>query len=125
MNSKKSTVLTRARSFKYAFKGIRLMLKNQPNFYIQLTFALAALLLSYLLGLSRSEFLWIIISIGIVLSAEMVNTAIEKITDLVQPEYDEKAGQIKDIAAGAVLVLAITAAAIGLLIFIPRIIDLF
>jgi len=111
----------RIKSFTYAFKGFRLMLNHQPNFFIHLGIAFIALLLSYFLKLSRDEFLWIIVAIGIVLSAEIFNTAIEKLTDLVQPDFDPKAGQIKDLAAAAVLLLSITALIIGLLIFIPHI----
>lgn len=100
------------------------MFKKQHNFYIHLIIAALALALGLLLDLSRSEFLWIILAIGIVLSAEVFNTAIEKLTDLVQPNNDPKAGQIKDLSAAAVLLAAITAFTIGLLIFIPRIMQL-
>jgi diacylglycerol kinase len=111
----------RIRSFAYAFNGLRLMLFHQPNFFIHLSLAIIALSLSYFFKLSRDEFLWIVVAIGLVLSAEIFNTAIEKLTDLVQPEQDQRAGQIKDLAAGAVLLLSITALIIGLLIFIPHI----
>jgi diacylglycerol kinase len=110
----------RIKSFTYAFKGFRLMLNHQPNFFIQIGITIFVLLLSYFFELTRDEFLWIIVAIGIVLSAEIFNTAIEKLTDLVQPESDPKAGQIKDLSAAAVLLLSITALVIGLIIFIPH-----
>ncbi len=115
----------RVKSFGYAFKGLRLMLNHQPNFFIHLAITIIALLLSYFLKLSRGEFLWIIVAIGVVLSAEIFNTAIEKLTDLVQPEIDPRAGQVKDLSAAAVLVLSITALVIGLIIFIPRLLTFF
>lgn len=118
------SIKRRIQSFGYAFKGLRLMLSHQPNFFIHLTLAILALGLSYFLNLSRSELLWIIIAIGMVLSAEVFNTAIEKLTDMVQPEKDPKAGQVKDLAAAAVLLTSITALIIGLLIFIPPILEL-
>ena len=112
-------------SFTYAFKGLRLMLHRQYNFYIHLVLAVVALSICYFLDLSRAEWLWIILAIGIVLAAEVFNTAIEKLTDMIQPENDIRAGQVKDLAAAAVLLSAITALTIGLIIFIPRIIELF
>ena len=118
-------IKNRIRSFGYAFKGIALMFHHQPNFYIHLSLSVIALVLSYVLDLSRSEFLWIVLAIGLVLSAEIFNTAIEKLTDLVQPNQDPKAGKVKDLAAAAVLVLATTALSIGLIIFIPRLINFF
>ena len=118
-------IKNRIRSFSYAFKGIALMFHHQPNFYIHLSLSTIALGLSYFLDLSRSEFLWIVLAIGLVLSAEIFNTAIEKLTDMVQPNQDSKAGNVKDLAAAAVLVSAFTALAIGLIIFIPRLIEFF
>ncbi len=115
----------RLRSFTYAFKGLHLMLQKQHNFYIHLILAVVALVLGYLLDLSRAEWLWIVLAIGIVLIAEIFNTAIEKLTDMVQPEMDIRAGHVKDLAAAAVLLSAITALAIGLIIFIPRIVEVF
>jgi len=121
----KFSIKSRLQSFGYAFRGWRLMFHQQYNFFIHLFLAFIALLLAYLLDLSRGEWLWIILAIGMVLAAEIFNTAIEKLTDIVQPEQDPKAGQIKDLAAGAVLIIAITALIIGLIIFIPRISDFF
>jgi len=95
------------------------MLRKQYNFYIHIALALIALVLAYYFSISQTELLWIIAAIGMVLSAEIFNTAIEQLTDLIQPEHDPKAGIIKDLAAGAVLLTAITALIIGLIIFVP------
>ena len=71
------------------------------------------------LGITRMEWMIIILCIGVVIAAELFNTAIEKLVDLVSPQQHPVAGQVKDIAAGAVLVCAATAAIIGLIVFIP------
>ncbi|MCK5857491.1 MAG: diacylglycerol kinase family protein [Bacteroidales bacterium] len=95
------------------------MLRKQYNFYIHISLAIIAIALGFYFDINSNEFLWIITAIGLVLSAEIFNTAIEKLTDLVQPKHDPRAGIIKDLSAGAVLILAITALIIGLIIFIP------
>ena len=112
-------ISSRLRSFAYAFKGLRFMLSKQYNFYIHIALAIIALVLAYYFSISKTELLWIVAAIGIVLSAEIFNTAIEQLTDLIQPEQDPKAGIIKDLAAGAVLLSATTALIIGLIIFVP------
>lgn len=119
---RKNSLISRIRSFRYAGLGLLSMLRQQPNFFIQIVLAVIALGLGYFLKLSNQEWLWIVLCIGAVLSAEMFNTAIEKVTDIIQPEKDKRAGQVKDIAAGAVLVVSIMALVIGLIIFLPKII---
>jgi len=113
----------RLRSFGFAFRGIFSAFNSGHNLWIQSVVGLLVILAGMWLEVSRTEWLILIICIGMVLSAEIVNTAIEKLVDLVSPEYNKKAGQVKDLAAGAVLLLSITAAVIGLLIFIPRILN--
>lgn len=71
------------------------------------------------LGITRTEWIMVVMCIGTVIAAELFNTAIEKLVDLVSPERHPVAGQVKDIAAGAVLICAVAAAIIGLIIFIP------
>jgi len=114
----------RIKSFSYAFKGLAAMMHNQHNFYIHITLTLIALVLAYILDITKTELLFIIVAIGMVLSAEVFNTAIEKLTDLVQPNHDPKAGIIKDLAAAAVLITAICALIIGLIIFTPYLTNL-
>lgn len=111
------------KSFGYAFKGLRLMFVKQRNFYVHIVAMLIALTAAFYFPLLSSERAIIILVIAIVLAAEIFNTSIEKLTDIVQPEYDEKAGQVKDIAAAAVLVLAIAAVVIAGVIFWPYIIN--
>lgn len=108
----------------YAWNGIVYFFRTQQNGRIQVIVALLAILFGYLLEISYSEWLIVIVSIAMVLATEMINTAIEYLTDIVSPDYDIKAGRIKDIAAGAVLITAIGAAIAGSWIFIPRVIEL-
>ncbi len=114
----------RARSFVYAFKGIFYMIRTQHNFWIQMIIGVLAVVSGFVLNISAIEWYIVILSIGMVLGAETFNSAIEALTDLVHPGHDPKAGLVKDLAAGAVLITAIAAAAVGLVIFIPKIIAL-
>jgi len=108
------------RSFGYAFKGIGYAAKTQLNFRIHLAATLLAAFLGYALHISVNEWQWIILSIALVLIMELLNTAIEFLTDLVSPEYNELAGRVKDVSAGAVVVAALFALITGSLIFLPK-----
>jgi diacylglycerol kinase (ATP) len=112
------------RGFGYAFKGIWHSTVTQLNFKVHLAAAVVAVYAGYALHISNSEWLWITLCIGLVLAAELFNTAIEFLTDLVSPEYNKKAGLVKDMSAGAVLVTAICALIIGLIIFLPKLLAL-
>lgn len=111
--------------FVYAFKGIFAAVKTQRNFRVHLPAALAVTVAGFLLKLNPTEWALILLTVGLVLSLELVNTAIESLVDLVSPGYDKKAGRIKDIAAGAVLIAAVVSVIIGLIIFLPKITALF
>jgi diacylglycerol kinase (ATP) len=108
------------RSFGYAFKGVAYAAATQLNFRVHLALTLLAVFLGYTLGISITEWQWIILCIAIVLMAELFNTAIEMLTDLVSPEYNERAGRVKDMGAGAVVVTAIFALVTGIIIFLPK-----
>lgn len=108
------------RSFGYAWKGIRSALRSERNFQFHFFTTLFVCLLGFILQLSTAEWVAIILCIGLVLTAELLNTAIEKMVDLISPEWNEKAGHTKDIAAGAVLIASATALITGLIIFIPK-----
>jgi len=114
-----------ARSFTYAFKGWRSAFKTQLNFRVQCFLAVVAIALGFYLKISTNEWLWISLNITLVLFAELINTALETLVDLVSPGYNEKAGMVKDIAAGAVTITAINAALSGLYIFAPKLLLLF
>ncbi|MEM1219016.1 MAG: diacylglycerol kinase family protein [Bacteroidota bacterium] len=107
-------------SFKFAGRGVRLLISAEHNAWIHLGFTLAVIGFSLWWEVSATEWCLLILSIGVVLAAEAFNTAIEKLTDLVSPDYHKLAGQAKDLAAGAVLLTAIAAALVGFIIFVPK-----
>jgi diacylglycerol kinase (ATP) len=111
----------RARSFVYAWRGILFMVTTQHNFWIHLAVAFLVVVAGFAFRISLSEWVQVVFAIGLVLSAETFNSAIEQLIDQVHPEWSAKAGLVKDLAAGAVLLSAITAALIGVLIFAPKI----
>ncbi len=111
----------RLHSFRYAFRGISFMVKTQHNFWIHLAIAVLVIIAGFLFCISLTEWALVIFAIGLVLSAETFNSAIEQLTDLTSPDFHPRAGRVKDLAAGAVLLTAIAAALIGLLIFVPKI----
>ena len=108
------------RSFGYAFKGLAYATKTQLNFRVHLVAAVIAVAMGYALHISVNDWQWIILSITLVLVAELFNTAIEALTDLVSPEYNELAGHVKDVSAGAVTIAAVFALIMGLIIFLPK-----
>jgi diacylglycerol kinase (ATP) len=110
------------RSFGYAFRGIATMLRRQANARLHAGATILVIGLGSLLGLSGSEWCAVVLAIGLVWTAEGVNTALEALTDLVSPEQHPLAGRAKDVAAGAVLCAAISAAVIGLIVFLPHLI---
>lgn len=112
------------RSFGYAFKGLGHATQTQLNFRVHLVASLLALFLGYALKISVNEWLWTALCIALVLMAELFNTAIEFLVDLVSPDYNELAGKVKDTSAGAVVVAAAFAIIAGSIIFIPKIIML-
>jgi diacylglycerol kinase (ATP) len=112
------------RSFGYAFKGIGYAAKTQLNFRIHLVAAIIAVFVGYALHISAGEWQWVILSIALVLIIELLNTAIEFLTDLVSPGYNETAGHVKDISAGAVVIAALFALVTGAVIFLPRLLAL-
>ena len=116
-------ITNRVKSFVFAFRGIYIAGKSGVNIRIQLFIGLLVVIAGFVFEISKTEWLFATFAMGMVLSAEIFNTAIEKLVDLVSPDYNSEAGKIKDLAAGAVLLAAICAAIIGLIIFIPKIVD--
>lgn len=114
----------RGRSFKYAFAGIRHLIVNEHNAWIHCAATVMVVTAGFILDIDKTEWCLVVLCIGMVLAAEGFNTAIEKLTDLASPGYSPLAGKAKDVAAGAVLITAIAAAVVGLIIFIPKILQL-
>ncbi len=109
-------------SFQHACKGLLFLFREQQNAWIHLFAATGVVVAGFFFRLTTTEWLLVVFAIGFVFSAELLNSAIEEIVNLVSPDFNKKAGKIKDMAAAAVLISAITAAIIGLTIFIPKII---
>ncbi len=107
------------RSFGYAWKGIRSCIGKEQNLSFHLLATPTVVAAGFLAGITRTEWMLVILCIGLVIAAELFNSAIEQLVNLVSPQRHPLAGRVKDIAAGAVLVCAATAAIIGLIIFIP------
>lgn len=113
----------RISSFKYAFKGIKVLLWAEHNFRIHLVAAIIVVVLGLYLDVAKFDWLWLILAISLVLISEAINTAIEYLVDLIEPNHNPLAGKIKDIAAGAVLISAITSIIIGLIVLLPYLIE--
>ena len=114
----------RIRSFKYAFVGIWTMLRSQQNAWIHTCVTICVVVAGLLFSVSTAEWCWLILSIISVWSAEALNTAFEFLADVASPEFHPLVKRAKDVAAGAVLISAIGAVAIGLIIFGPYILVL-
>jgi len=108
-----------------AIEGILYAAKTQRHLRYHLYSAVTVLILSYVLGVQRHDFLIVAITVILVLMAEMVNTAIEYIVDMISPEFSEKARIAKDVAAGAVLITAFGAMVIGYIVLFPYVQDAF
>ncbi len=114
-------VRKRVKSFGYAFAGIWTGLKDQPNIKIHFLIGAAVMLAGIYFEISVTQWLVLILTIGFVISLELVNTAIEEIVDSFVDGIHPSAKKAKDVAAGAVLIASITAVAIGIIIFLPHI----
>ncbi len=109
----------RVLSFKYALEGIWSALKTEPNLKFHFLAGIIAVVLCWFFMVSVLEWIIVMILIGLVISVELTNTAIEAMTDYLIPQIHPVAKKVKDISAGAVLVVSITAFIIGILIFLP------
>ncbi|MBB5324752.1 undecaprenol kinase [Anoxybacillus tepidamans] len=112
----------RWKRFLYAWSGIVTAAKEETHMKIHLTFAAVAMVFAFVFHISIQEWLVLLLTIGVVISLEMVNTAIERVVDLVTKDVHPLAKAAKDIAAGAVFVAAVMAVAVGLIIFWPYVI---
>ena len=112
-------------SFKYAVEGFISSFKTERNMKFHIFIMVLVILAGIILKITKAEWIVCIFCIAMVISAELFNTSIETVVDLVMPYKNEKAKIAKDVAAAAVLVLAIASAIIGLMIFIPKIISIF
>ncbi|WP_405351564.1 diacylglycerol kinase [Nonlabens sp. Asnod3-H03] len=105
----------------YAFKGAVTLLKTEASIQVQAFIAVVMTIAGFYFDITNTEWMIQIISIGLIMSLEGMNTAAEAIADFIHPDFHIKIGHIKDIAAGAVFITAITAVIIGLIIYVPYI----
>ena len=110
-------------SFKYAIEGIKSAYKTEQNLLVHTIVAILVIAIGVIIELSFLEFAIIFLTIGVVMTAEMINTAIEYAIDMAMPSIHPLAKVSKDVASGAVLFSAIIAVIVGCLIYIPKIID--
>ncbi|MCC6721151.1 MAG: diacylglycerol kinase family protein [Bacteroidia bacterium] len=109
------------KSVNHAFDGLKYMFLTQRNFKIQIFIALIALVMAVFLKIEKTEWAILALSITVVWSFEIINTSIEKLCDFVNPEFNSTVKVIKDLSAGAVLLVSTGALLTGFVIFLPKI----
>jgi len=120
---KDETLFTgRLKSIVFAFKGALKLITTEHSVMVQSSLVVVMSIAGFYFGISREDWMFQIFAFGLVLSVEGLNTAVEKIADFVHPDFHERIGFIKDIAAGAVFFAAMTAIVIGALIYLPRLV---
>lgn len=121
----KTYIQKRMSSFVFAGKGVAHTFRTQPNAKIHAVATVAVVAVGWWLNLAAGEWCVLLLAIGLVWVAELANTAIEHLTDLVSPDYHELAGRAKDSAAGAVLIAAAISVMAGIIVFLPHILNRF
>jgi len=124
MKQKDFSIKKRKQSFKCAFNGLRILLSEESNAWIHFCVAFCVLIAGFVLKISKEEWIVIIFCIGFVFALELLNSAIENISDFVSKDYHALIKKTKDLSAGAVLVGAIISAIVGMIIFAPKVIKL-
>jgi diacylglycerol kinase len=124
MEPGKFSIMARLRSFRHAARGLKWLVRDEHNSRIHLAIVAILVPVCIILHLSAAEWIIIILCIALVLSMELINSAIERLADKISPGHDPETGKIKDMAAAAVLITAIAAAIAGLIILIPKFITL-
>ncbi|MEH6681226.1 MAG: diacylglycerol kinase family protein [Sediminicola sp.] len=111
----------RAHAVGYALRGALLLVRTEASIKVQVFIAILVTAAGFYFAISPVEWILQIFAMALVLGVEGLNTAIEKMADYIQPEFDAKIGFIKDISAGAVMFVSIASAIVGLIIYIPKI----
>lgn len=114
------SIVDRLKSFTFAFSGIAAMLRTQHNAWIHLAATIGAIAAGFWFSIGRGEWVWLIVAIVAVWTAEALNTAFELLCDVASPEFHPLVKQAKDVAAAAVLIAAVGATIIGLMVFLPH-----
>lgn len=121
MTKKDSFLVNRIKSVGYAFKGAVFLLRTEPSIKVQFGLGVLLTFTGFYYQISTTEWLIQFLAIGLVVSIEGINTAIEELANFIHPEHHKKIGIIKDIAAGAVFMASIFAIVAGLIIYLPKI----
>ena len=120
-NTKEPFIINRLKSVKYAFLGMLRLIKTEASIQIQFVIAIIVTVAGFYYSISNTEWIMQCLAIGMVMSIEGLNTAVEEVANFIHPNHHPKIGIIKDIAAGAVFIASIAASIIGLIIYIPKI----
>ena len=118
---KDSFLVNRIKSVGFALRGALLLIRTEASIQVQVFIAVVMTAAGFYFEISSTEWILQILTIAVIMGTEGLNTAVEKISDFVQPEFDEKIGFIKDISAGAVMLVSIAATIIGCIIYLPKI----
>ncbi len=124
MKNNKFSLKKRLQSFKYAFNGLRVLIKEEHNSRIHLVAMLIVIAVGFLFNVKSYEWISIVLSIGIVIAFELINSAIENLADFITSDKHELIKKSKDLAAAGVFCSSIAACIVGLIIFVPRILEL-
>lgn len=124
MNQHRFSLSKRLKSFSHAFNGLKILIKEEHNARIHMFATIVVVMAGFVFKISVNEWFAVLFAIGFVMTVEIINTAIENMADIVSPEKDKRIKKIKDLSAAAVLISALTALVIGLIIFIPKLLDL-
>lgn len=110
-------------SLKYAFDGLKYAYKNEQSMTVHIVVTILVIMFAFIFEISSYEWIIVVLCIGIMMCVELVNTSIEAVVDLVTKKYDEKAKVAKDVAAAVSVMFSITSIIVGLIIFVPKIIN--
>ena len=118
---KESFIKNRVKSVGFALRGALLLIRTEASIQVQVFIAIIMTAAGFFFDISNTEWIIQILTISVIMGVEGLNTAIEKMADYIQPEFDKKIGVIKDVSAGAVMFVSIAATIIGFIIYLPKI----
>ncbi len=125
MKQPKFSFADRIKSFRYAFNGLKILWKEEHNARIHVVFVLLVILTGLILNVNSSDWISLVFAMGLVITVEIINSSIENLADFASPQIHPLIKKIKDLSAAAVLISAITALIIGLIVFVPKIWEVF
>lgn len=125
MKQQKFSLVNRFNSFKFAFNGLKILITEEHNARIHCFATFFVVIAGFMFNISAFEWITIVLSIGLVISMEIVNSSIENTMDFISQERNQQIKRIKDLSASAVLVSTVVALVVGLIVFVPKILELF